>query len=191
MSEHIEENGLAGQFLVAMPGMVDPNFNQTVTYVCAHNDQGAMGIIINRPLDLLLDDVLSQMDLKSANKSIGRQRVYLGGPVQTERGLVLHRPDRSEWESSIKISNDVEITTSRDILQAIAKGQGPEDSMIALGYAGWGAGQLEQELVENAWLSAPCDISLIFRAPAAQRWQLAIELLGLDCSKLSSQVGHA
>lgn len=181
---------LTNQFLIAMPGLVDPNFYQTVTYVCAHNEDGAMGIVINRPLDLALGDVLSQMNLKAVKDELNSIPVYQGGPVQTDRGFVLHHPD-SEWQSSINVSEEIGVTTSRDILQAIAEGRGPRYSFIALGYAGWAAGQLEQEIKENAWLSGPADTSIIFRTPSEKRWESAARMLGVDLSKLSTDVGHA
>jgi putative transcriptional regulator len=181
---------LTNQFLIAMPGLMDPNFYQTVTYVCAHNEDGAMGIVINRPLDLALGDVLSQMNLKAVNSEVNSMPVYQGGPVQTDRGFVLHHPD-SEWQSSINVSDEIGVTTSRDILQAIAEGRGPRYSLIALGYAGWAAGQLEQEIKENAWLSGPADTSIIFRTPSERRWESAARMLGVDLSKLSTDIGHA
>lgn len=183
-------NTLTNQFLIAMPGLKDPNFHQTVTYICAHNDDGAMGIVINRPLELALGDVLAQMDLQPCSDEIGRIPIYQGGPVQTDRGFVLHYPD-TEWSSSINVSDEIGVTTSRDILQAIAEGRGPEKSLIALGYAGWAAGQLEQEMKENAWLSGPADAGIIFKTPSQQRWDCAARLLGIDLQRLSPDVGHA
>ncbi len=185
---------LVNQFLIAMPNLADPNFHQTVTYVCAHNREGAMGLVINRPLDIVLGDVLSQLDMDAANEEIGNSLVYRGGPVQTERGFVLHRPG-DKWESSIQISDDVEVTASRDILRAIAKNEGPPQSLVALGYAGWGEGQLERELIENVWLNIPCSqadqADLIFDIPAENRWQSAAGLIGVDMNQLSIDVGHA
>jgi len=181
---------LTNQLLIAMPALADPNFHRTVAYICAHNDEGAMGIVINRPLGLSLKDVLPQMDLKPANEAVGKTLIYGGGPVQTDRGFVLHEPKKS-WDSSIKISEDIGMTTSRDILQAITEGRGPQRSLIALGYAGWDAGQREQEIGENSWLNAPCDSSLIFKAPSEKRWAMAVESLGIDIGELSFQAGHA
>jgi putative transcriptional regulator len=181
---------LTNQFLIAMPGLMDPNFHQTVTYICAHNEDGAMGIVINRPLDLALGDVLAQMELKACSDSVEKMPIYQGGPVQTDRGFVLHNPD-SEWQSSINVSDEIGVTTSRDILQAIAAGRGPKESLIALGYAGWAAGQLERELKDNAWLSGPADSDIIFRMPCEKRWESAARLLGVELDKLSPDVGHA
>jgi putative transcriptional regulator len=186
----MESSNLTNQFLIAMPGLLDPNFHQTVTYICAHNEDGAMGIVINRPLDLALGEVLSQMNLEACNETVERIPVYQGGPVQTDRGFVLHHPDRT-WQSSICVSNDIGVTTSRDILQAIAEGSGPEYSLVALGYAGWAAGQLEREIRENAWLNGPADAGIIFRVPAEKRWECAAKLLGVDLDKLSPDIGHA
>ena len=186
----MQSTNLTNQFLIAMPGLLDPNFYQTVTYICAHNEEGAMGIVINRPLTIDLGEVLNQMNLKPCNEQIENIPIYHGGPVQADRGFVLHRPDK-EWQSSIHISRDIGMTTSRDILQAIAKGRGPERSLIALGYAGWAAGQLETEIKENAWLSGPADAAIIFELPYEKRWESAARLVGIDMDKLSPDVGHA
>ncbi len=173
-----------------MPGLVDPNFYHTVTYICAHNDEGAMGIVINRPLEMALGDVLEQMDMSPNNKQIDQWPVYHGGPVQTDRGFVLHEP-LSKWESSINVNDAVGVTTSRDILQAIARGGGPKEALVALGYAGWSAGQLEQEIKDNSWLSGPADADVIFKTPCEQRWHKAAALLGVDMNFISAEIGHA
>ncbi len=186
----MQSTNLTNHFLIAMPGLLDPNFFQTVTYICDHNEKGAMGIVINRPLDLDLGEVLSQMDLEPSNDSIERISVYHGGPVQVDRGFVLHHP-KTEWDSSINVSEEVGVTTSRDILQSISEGKGPDESLIALGYAGWAAGQLEQELIDNAWLNGPADSNIIFKVPCEQRWSSAAAHLGVDLAKLSHDVGHA
>lgn len=186
----MQSTTLTNQFLIAMPGLADPNFFHTVTYICAHNQDGAMGIIINRPLGLILNDVLEQMEIRAENYNIGETPIYQGGPVQSDRGFVLHKPIQ-KWEYCIEISDDIGIATSRDILKAIADGKGPENSFIALGYAGWAAGQLEQEIKENAWLNAPADSGIIFNTPVEQRWAAAAALAGIDIEKLSNNVGHA
>lgn len=173
-----------------MPGLIDPNFYHTVTYICAHNEDGAMGIVINRPLDITLGEVLAQMDMGPSDKNIDKLPVYYGGPVQMDRGFVLHEP-LSLWESSINVSDAVGVTTSRDILQAIARGGGPKESLVALGYAGWTAGQLEQEIMDNAWLSGPVEADVIFRTPCEERWETAAALLGVDLNLLSPEIGHA
>ncbi|MDZ7735112.1 MAG: YqgE/AlgH family protein [Gammaproteobacteria bacterium] len=186
----MQTTNLTSHFLIAMPALADPNFQHTVTFICAHNEEGAMGIVINRQLDFILDEVLSQMELQPLNDTIGNTHVYQGGPVQTDRGFILHTPEKT-WESSIQISDGICVTTSRDILEAIASGEGPQSSLVALGYAGWGAGQLEREIVDNAWLSGPADTDIIFNTPCEQRWQSAAHLLGVDIQILSSDIGHA
>lgn len=186
----MQTTNLTNHFLIAMPGLADPNFHHTVTYICAHNDEGAMGIVINRPLDLALSDVLAQMDMPTTHAALQDMAVYQGGPVQTDRGFVLHTPSQT-WDSSIQISSAISVTTSRDILQALAKGDGPQHILVALGYAGWGAGQLEHEIAENAWLSGPADIEIIFTTPCERRWEAAARLLGVDIQMLSNDVGHA
>ena len=181
---------LTNQFLIAMPGLMDPNFYQTVTYICAHNEEGAMGIVINRPLNFVLGEVLTQMDLSSTSKQINELPVYHGGPVQTDRGFVLHNM-LVNWESSIRVSDHISVTTSRDILESIAEGKGPDKSLIALGYAGWAAGQLEQEIRENVWLNGPSESDIIFNTPFDKRWEKSAELLGVNLGSISSDVGHA
>jgi putative transcriptional regulator len=181
---------LTNQFLIAMPGMDDPNFAQTVTLVCDHGEQGALGIVINRPLGMDLGDVFAQLGLDASQSRVSSQPVLHGGPVQTDRGFVLHSPG-PRWESTLEISDRLHVTTSRDILDALAGGGGPERAVIALGYAGWEAGQLEDEVAQNAWLTAPADESLLFDVPAEDRWQAAGRLLGINLLHLSSDAGHA
>jgi putative transcriptional regulator len=181
---------LTNHFLIAMPQLADPNFARSVTYICVHNAEGAMGIVVNRPLEMALGEVLSQVDLKSVSTAIAERQVYRGGPVQTDRGFVLHRPPQA-WQSSISVTPQVAVCTSRDILEAIARGDEPHDALVALGYAAWSAGQLEAEIAENAWLSGPADLDIVFKAPAEQRWQRAAALLGIDVHHISHDVGHA
>jgi putative transcriptional regulator len=181
---------LTNHFLIAMPTLVDPNFHQTVTYICAHNEEGAMGIVINRPMQIDLGAVLSQMDMTPTSSAIKQQPVYEGGPVQQDRGFILHRP-AGQWNSSIEVTRDVAVSTSRDILEAVARGDGPCDLLVALGYAGWAAGQLEREISENAWLSGPADLQIMFRTPPTARWRAAARLLGVNLDRISHQVGHA
>ena len=181
---------LTNHFLIAMPQLEDPNFARSVTYICAHNEDGAMGIVVNRALDMTLGDVLSQVDVTAEVATIAERQVYLGGPVHTDRGFVLHRPAQI-WQSSISVTPEVAVCTSRDILEAIARGAGPSDTLVALGYAGWGAGQLEAEIAQNAWLSGPADLDIVFKIPAEQRWQRAAALLGVDLHYISHDVGHA
>ncbi len=181
---------LTNQFLIAMPGMDDPNFSQTVTLVCDHSERGALGIVINRPLTMDLGDVFAQLGLDASQSRVSRQHVLQGGPVQTDRGFVLHSPGPT-WESTLPVSDRIHLTTSRDILDALAGGRGPEQAIIALGYAGWEAGQLEDEMARNAWLTVPSDERLLFEVPAEDRWQAAGRLLGVNLLHLSSDTGHA
>ncbi len=181
---------LANHFLIAMPSLADPNFHHTVTYICEHNEHGAMGIVINRELELKLGEVLEQMAIEAVSPKVRDKEVYLGGPVHTDRGFVIHQPV-GKWDSTLKITRSIGLTTSRDIVAAVAAGKGPKSCLIALGYAGWGAGQLEKEMAENAWLSAPADARIIFKTPVEQRWNVAASSLGVDISRISNDVGHA
>ena len=184
---------LTNQFLIAMPSLLDPNFARTVTLLCAHNEEGAMGLVINRPLGITLGEMLAQMDLECDDPVIKSRQVMHGGPVQPERGFVLHQP-AGTWEAVLSVgdsSDGLGIAASRDILAAIAAGDGPTRSLVMLGYAGWGAGQLEREVAENAWLSGPVDSTIIFEAPLEQRYELAARLLGVDLDRLSGEAGHA
>jgi putative transcriptional regulator len=184
-------SSLKNQFLIAMPGLEDPNFSRTVTYICDHSEEGAMGIVINRPTELHLSDVLEHMGIAAADPRTAGQIVYLGGPVEEERGFVLHTPQDGGWKSSIAVTDQIGITTSKDILEALARGEGPERSLIALGYAGWGAGQLEAEMQQNAWLSGPAQADVLFDLPPEQRWEAAARLLGVDLALMSTDAGHA
>ncbi|MFQ5936280.1 MAG: YqgE/AlgH family protein [Acidiferrobacterales bacterium] len=181
---------LANHFLIAMPALADPNFHRTVTLICEHSSEGAMGIVINRTTDLALGDVLQQMGLNAEEAQMRTVPVHLGGPVQTNRGFVLHEP-LGNWESTLPITDTLGVSTSRDILAAIADNQGPQHCLVALGYAGWGAGQLEREIAENSWLNGPTDRQIIFDIPIEHRWQKAARLAGVDLSLLSSEAGHA
>ena len=180
---------LTNHFLIAMPGMTDPFFARTVTYLCQHSDEGALGIIVNRPSELSLKDIMGQMNIELRDPELGDMPVYFGGPVHPERGFVLHEPI-GEWSSTLKISDELWLTTSKDILEAISRGEGPRKILLALGYAGWGKGQLEEEIVQNSWLNAQADESIIFNRPAASRWKAAAELMGIDISLLTLQAGH-
>lgn len=183
-------SSLANHFLIAMPGLDDPNFTHTVTYICEHNDQGAMGIVINRPLPVTLADILTQLDINASNRVDTTLEVFEGGPVQREHGFVIHSP-LGAWESTLRVTDQIAVSTSRDILTALAHGEGPSDYLLALGYAGWGAGQLEQEIAANIWLSGPADSQILFRLPAEQRWTAAAALLGVDLNLISGEAGHA
>lgn len=181
---------LTNQFLIAMPNLLDPNFFHSVTYICEHNENGAMGIVINQPVDLTLGELISQISAEQASTDLFDQSVYRGGPVETERGFVLHQPI-GDWESTLSVTDVMAISTSNDIIEAIAKGIGPEQCLVALGYAGWGSGQLEQEMVENAWLSGPADARIIFDTKVERRWEEAARLLGVDINQLTGDAGHA
>lgn len=173
-----------------MPGIEDPNFDSTVTLICEHNADGALGIVINRPLGLDLGGLLEQLDVSNPDSAIRARPVLDGGPVARERGFVLHQPDQN-FESSVSVSPDIQLTLSRDVLDALASGDGPAKSLVALGYAGWEAGQLEAEMLENTWLSVPASPEIIFDLPFEQRWKSAATSLGIDLIQLSTDAGHA
>jgi putative transcriptional regulator len=177
-------------FLIAMPAMADPRFSRTLTYVCEHNDDGALGIVVNKPTEMMLSSLFEQIDVRLANPEFGRTPVHYGGPVQVDRGFVLHRP-LGNWQSTLAVDDDVGLTTSKDVLEAVARGEGPRDVIVSLGYAGWSAGQLEQEIAQNAWLTVAADPEVLFETPAEGRLPAAMRLLGIDFSRLSDAVGHA
>jgi len=180
---------LNNQFLIAMPNLGDPNFFHTVTYICQHSDQGALGIVINRPAEMKLGEVFKQMKITPTHAESIDLPVYAGGPVQPERGFVIHTPGES-WDSTLIVSEEIALTTSRDILEALATGCGPDKVLIALGYAGWGEGQLENEIIQNAWLNTPCDLRILFDLPVSQRWNAAAGQLGIDISLMTTPAGH-
>ncbi|CAK0778762.1 DUF179 domain-containing protein YqgE [Gammaproteobacteria bacterium] len=183
-------SSLTNHFLIAMPMLADPNFFHTVTYVCEHSREGAMGIVVNRPLSITVGEVLEQMGIGiEGGEAVRRQPVFLGGPVQRERGFVIHQPI-GNWEASLAVTDTIGITTSRDILMAMANGTGPRRSLVALGYAGWGGGQIEREIAGNAWLSGPADQRILFETPVDRRWHNAAMILGVDLNLLSGEVGH-
>lgn len=181
---------LANHFLIAMPTMSDPHFSRTVTYLCDHNDQGALGIVINRTMDLMLGEILGQIDIDPEGAKHPDAELHYGGPVQTDRGFVLHEPI-GHWQSTLAINDTLGLTTSRDILEAISKDAGPDNWFIAIGYAGWGPGQLEQEMAQNAWLHGPADNHILFDLPIDARWRAAAQHLGVDLSTLHGDAGHA
>jgi putative transcriptional regulator len=185
-----QEGSLTNQLLVAMPGLEDPHFAQTVTLICEHGERGALGIVLNKPLSMRLSEVLAQMKLPPHSHSIGEQIVLRGGPVHQDRGFVLHRPGGT-WESTHRISDNIQVTTSRDVLAAMARGEGPENAFIALGYAQWEGGQLERELKENAWLTLPVNDAMLFDLPYEDRWAAAWRSLGVDVATVSPHAGHA
>jgi putative transcriptional regulator len=180
---------LTRHFLIAMPAMVDPHFSRTLTLVCEHNDNGALGIVVNRPIDLNLHGLLEQVKISSEGdfKSVP---VHFGGPVQVDRGFVLHRPV-GQWQSTLGVNGEMGLTTSKDILEAVARGTGPEQILVTLGYAGWAPGQLEHELAQNAWLTVPARADILFELPAEERLPAAMQLLGVDYANLSDVAGHA
>jgi putative transcriptional regulator len=181
---------LTNHLLIAMPSLADPNFSQTVALICEHTDKGALGIVLNKPLPMKLSDVLSQMKLEPTSEIIAAQPVLRGGPVHTDRGFVLHRPG-GKWDHTHKVSETIQVTTSRDVLAAMARGEGPSDAFIALGYANWDSGQLEREMRENAWLTVPVDARVVFDLPFEERWAGAWRLLGIEPDRLSPVAGHA
>jgi putative transcriptional regulator len=181
---------LNNQLLIAMPGMADPNFNSTVTLICEHNDEGALGIIINRPLELKLGGLFEQLSLDDADALTATRPVLSGGPVARERGFVLHNPGAT-FESSMSVSENIQLTLSRDVLDALAAGKGPGKTLVALGYAGWEPGQLEAEMLANTWLSVPASPEIVFDTPFTERWSHAADSIGIDISRISPDAGHA
>lgn len=181
---------LSNHFLIAMPSLQDPNFHHTTTYICEHDEEGALGIVINRPLNMKLGEILQHMNIKTSSDKVFSQPVYMGGPVQSDRGFVLHEP-AGDWEATLRVTDSIGVTSSSDILAAIAAGQGPDRALVTLGYAGWGAGQLEQEIAANAWLSGPASADIVFDTPCEQRWLAAAALIGVDLNLLSGETGHA
>ena len=184
------QDSLSNQLLIAMPGMADPNFNSTVTLVCEHNANGALGIIINRPTSMNLGGLFDQLELAGADHALANNPILHGGPVARDKGFVLHAPGAS-FDTTVTVSDDVQLTLSRDILDAIAAGSGPDNSLVALGYAGWDSGQLEQEMLDNTWLTVPSTPEIIFDVPFSERWSVAAKTIGIDISQISPHAGHA
>lgn len=185
---------LTNQFLIAMPGMSDGNFAGTVVYMCEHSDKGALGLVINRPIDIDLKHLFEKVDLSLDRPDLATSPVYFGGPVQTERGFVLHESldeEGGHYNSTLKIADGMEMTTSRDVLEALSNGAGPRKVFITLGYSGWGAGQLEEELARNGWLTVDAQPDIIFDTPVEQRYDKALSLLGIDRNFLMGEAGHA
>ncbi len=190
-----DTTSLAGQLLIAMPSMMDPNFHRTVTYICEHNENGALGLVINRPMDMDMGQIFQQLaltDERLANvtPSLAGDPVLCGGPVETQRGFVLHE-EPGEWITTLTIGDRIHVTTSQDVLTAMATGDGPDRAIVVLGYAGWSPGQLEFEIAGNAWLNVPAAPHIIFDTPFDERWQGAAGLLGIDIATVSPQAGHA
>ena len=185
-----EFNSLSGKLLIAMPGLPDSRFRQTVTYLCGHNSDGALGIVINRPSKMKLGEVFEQLSLDKGDLNLANQSILKGGPVNRERGFVLHEAGGT-WDSTISICGNIEVTTSRDVLSAIAGGKGPRRALLALGCAGWGEGQLEQELHSNSWMVVDATEEILFETPFEQRWAASAALLGVDVARLGLHAGHA
>lgn len=183
-------DSLENHLLIAMPSLGESFFGKTVTYICEHNKEGAMGLIINLPVNVTLNELLSQLDSKKQSLPALEQMVLSGGPVSPDRGFVLHSPQDC-WSSSLALSDEVMITTSKDILMALGTEISPPNYLVALGYAGWGPGQLEQEIHENSWLTTPATSDILFNTPIENRWQKAAQQLGIDVAHLSSEIGHA
>jgi putative transcriptional regulator len=183
---------LTNHFLIAMPNMADPSFAKSLTFICEHNEQGALGVVVNRPTEMTLAMLFEQVEIPLQNDELSRLPVYFGGPVQVDRGFVLHRPV-GPWQSTLDVDGAVGLTTSRDILEAISEGNGPASQglLVSLGYSGWAPGQLEQEISQNAWLTVAANLSIIFDVPAEARLAGAMSLLGFDLASLSEEAGHA
>jgi putative transcriptional regulator len=186
----VQSTNLTNHFLIAMPGMADPHFSRAVTYICEHSERGAIGVVVNKPIDITLGHLFQQCKVELNDDSIGNDSVRFGGPVKMECGFVLHQPI-GEWKSTLQISDDIGLTTSRDILEAIAVGNGPQQVLITLGYSGWAPGQLEEEIKQNGWLTVPADAGLIFSTPDEEKHTAAMLKLGVRPEMLSDAVGHA
>ena len=188
---------LTNQFLIAMPGMVDGTFAGTVVYLCEHTEKGALGLVINKPIDIKLKNLFEKVDLTLDREDLADEPVYFGGPVQTERGFVLHErlggegDEGGRYNSTLQIPGGLEMTTSKDVLEAMAHGAGPKRVLVTLGYSGWGAGQLEDEIGRNGWLTVDAEPGIIFDTPVEQRYDKALSLLGIDPRMLSQEAGHA
>jgi putative transcriptional regulator len=183
-------SNFTNHFLIAMPGMTDPHFAHALTYICEHNDDGALGLVVNKPTDMTLSALFEQLEVPLRNSDLADAPVHFGGPVQIDRGFVLHRP-LGNWQSTLAVGDDLGLTTSKDVLEAVGRGEGPREVFVSLGYAGWAAGQLEQEIAQNAWLTVEADADLVFGTPPERRLQAAMDRLGIDFSRLSDDVGHA
>jgi putative transcriptional regulator len=182
---------LSNHFLIAMPQMAGPNFAETLTLICEHSDQGALGFVINRPTEVLVSELFEQQNVKiSTENPLLSSALYAGGPVNTEQGFILHSPEMT-WETTMRVGNDFGITASLDIIEATATGNGPEHNLFLLGYAGWAPGQLEQEITANTWLTSQADPDIVFGLPSKDRWKAAAEGLGIDLNLLTPDAGHA
>lgn len=184
---------LTNNFIIAMPGLADPVFEKSVSYICQHTEQGAMGLTINRPTDITFSHFLSQLDIPLTDETLASTPIYLGGPVETGHGFILHSNDTelNSWSQTLKINDDISLSSSKDILTAIAKGEGPSYFLITLGYAGWSKNQLEHEMQQNSWLNVVADNDIIFSTPSEKRWEKAALKLGIDINLISGDIGHA
>ncbi len=180
---------LTDHFLIAMPGMMDPVFSKCLLYICEHHDQGALGLVVNKPIAMNLASMLGEIGIKSSNESFEKIPVYFGGPVEMERGFVLHKP-MGQWQSTIPVTESLGLTTSKDILQSLGAGSGPGQILVALGYAGWAPGQIEHELSQNAWLSLRASGEILFEIPPEERLPAALKMLGVSWASLSESAGH-
>ena len=185
-----ESEYLSGHFLIAMPALDDPNFFHGVAFICEHNEDGAMGLIINRPTSISVGEILTQLGLEWPKQEVADQIVLQGGPVETERGFVIHTPV-GDWNATIDAGETIGVSSSKDIMQAISEGKEPEKMLVTLGYAGWGPGQLEEEMAGNTWLSVAADPDIIFDTPFENRWEAAAQSVGVDLNLLSNDIGHA
>ncbi|WP_024296845.1 YqgE/AlgH family protein [Methylomicrobium lacus] len=184
-----EATYLNNQFIIAMPNLADPNFFHTVTYMCQHNREGALGIVINRSTGMKLGEIFKQMDIRVTSDTAADAPIYAGGPVQQDRGFVVHTTC-GQWDATMPVSDTISLTTSRDVIEAIALGEGPERFLVALGYAGWGEGQLEKEIRDNAWLNSPFGTKVLFDLPIDMRWAAAAGQIGVDINQLTMPAGH-
>jgi putative transcriptional regulator len=181
---------LTHHFLIAMPNMADPHFSRTLTYICEHNDQGALGLVVNRPIDMTVQALFERLSLRVPDAELRGAPVFFGGPVQTDRGFVLHAP-AGHWQSTLRVGERIGLTTSKDILEAVGRGEGPEQILVTLGYSGWSPGQLEHEILQNAWLTVEANNAILFDTPVEERLPAAMELLGVDFARLQDVAGHA
>ena len=186
----VEKFSLNNHFLIAMPHMDDTRFTQAVVLICEHTARGAMGIVVNHPMDLSLNQLFTHLDISAQEPIFTKEKVYAGGPLQKEHGFVLHSTD-TKWGASFPVTESLTLSVSKDILTAIAQKEGPSQALIALGCAGWSAGQLETELANNVWLSVPADPNIIFDLPPYKRWRAALEIVGINPDHLVAEVGHA
>lgn len=182
---------LTNQFLIAMPGMADETFAGAVVYLCEHTDKGALGLVINKPIDIKLRNLFEKVELTLDREDLAETPVFFGGPVQTERGFVLHEPVGGHYNSSLSIPGGLEMTTSKDVLEALSTGAGPKKVLVTLGYSGWSAGQLEDEIARNGWLTVSAEPEVIFDTPVERRYERALSLLGIHPSMLAQEAGHA